>query len=122
MDHLRNVLTCCKYPKLAIDKVERRLTKPISEESKDANNQSTPGTKPTSNEVKTKGYIVIPYTQGLCKSIKKICRKFGIQTHFKGNSTIKILLVSPRIRIPWKTEVRPSTGSNVGTLHVMSNT
>ena len=25
----------------------------------------------------------------------------------------------PRTRIPWLTKVRPSTGSNVGTLHVM---
>ena len=36
------------------------------------------------------------YSQGLCKSIKRICRKYGIQTHFKGNSNIKNVLVSPR--------------------------
>ena len=40
-----------------------------------------------------KGHIVIPYTQGLGKSIKKICRKYGIQTHFKGNMTIRNILV-----------------------------
>ena len=48
-----------------------RLNKPTSEESNDANNQGTTGAKPTTNEVKTKGHIVIPSTQGLCKSIKK---------------------------------------------------
>ena len=41
------------------------------------------------NEVKTKGHIVILYTQGPCESIKKICGRYGIQTHFKGGSTIK---------------------------------
>ena len=76
--------------------MEKRLTKPTSEESNDANNQGTTDTKPTTNEVKTKGHIVIPYYQGLCKNIKKICSSYDIQTHFKGNSTIKNLLVSPK--------------------------
>ena len=71
MDHLRKALTHCRYPKWALDRVERRLTKHTSEYYNDANNQGTAGAKPTTNEVKTKGHIVIPYTQGLCKSIKK---------------------------------------------------
>ena len=69
MDHLRWAFIHCKYPKWAIYRVERRLSKPTSEGSNDA------GAKPTTNEVKTKGLIVIPYTQGLCKSLKKICGK-----------------------------------------------
>ena len=52
------------------------------------------------NGVKTKSHIVIPYTQGLCKNIKKICGRYGIQTHFKGGSTIKNLLVSPKDEDP----------------------
>ena len=83
---------------------------------------STADAQPTTNEVKTKGHIVIPYTQSLCKSIKKICSRYGIQTHFKGNSTIKTYWSSPRTRIPWLTKVGPPTGSNVGTLHVMMST
>ena len=43
-----------------------------------------------------KGHIVIPYTQGLGESIKKMCKKYGIQTHFKGNRTIKNILVKPK--------------------------
>ena len=58
----------------------RRLNKPSSETSDGVNNQSTTGTQPTTNEVKTKGHIVIPYTQGLFESIKKICGRYGIQT------------------------------------------
>ena len=78
--HLRNSLTQCKYPKWALDKVERRLNKPSSETSDGAINQGTTGTQPATNEVKTKGHIIIPYTQGLCESIKKICGRCGIQT------------------------------------------
>ena len=56
--------------------------------------------QPVTNEVNNKGHIVIPYTQGLCESIKKICGRYGIQTHFKGGRTIKSLLVSPKDKDP----------------------
>ena len=62
MDHLRKALTQCKYPKWALDKVEKRLNRPSREVTDGANNQGTVGTQPTNNEVKTKGHIVIPYT------------------------------------------------------------
>ena len=96
MEHLRKALTHYKYPKWALDRMERRFTKPTSEVSNVANNQDATGAQPTTDEVKTKGRIVIPYTLSLCKSIKRICNRYGIQTHFKGNSTIKNLLVSPK--------------------------
>ena len=100
MDHLRKALTQCKYPILALDKVEKRLNRPSREVTDGANNQGTAGTQPTTSDVKTKGHIVIPYTQGLCESIKKICGRYGIQTHFKGSSTMKNLLVSPKDKDP----------------------
>ena len=52
------------------------------------------------HEVQNKGHIVIPYTLGLCESIKKICGRYGIQTHFKGGRTIKNLLVSSKDKDP----------------------
>ena len=42
------------------------------------------------------GHIVISYTQRLGEGIKKICMKYGIQTHFKGNRTITEILVKPK--------------------------
>ena len=105
--HLRKVLTQCKYPKLALDKVEKRLNKPLTEVSDEANNQGTAGAQPATNEVKTKGHIAIPYTQGLCESIKRICRRYGIQTHFKGSNTIRNLLVSPKDKDPMVNQSGP---------------
>ena len=99
-DHLRKALTKCKYPKWAFDKVEKRLNRSTSGAIDGANNQGTTATHVATNEVKTKGHIVIPYTQGLCESIKKICGRYGIQTHFKGGNTIKNLLVSPKDKDP----------------------
>ena len=77
-----------------MDRVEKRSTKLTSEVINVANSQGTAGAQPITNEVKTKGHIVIPHTQDLCENIKVICSRYGTQTHFKGNSTIKILLVS----------------------------
>ena len=100
MRQFRKALTNCNYPKWALDKVEKRLTRSTTKVNDAANSQGTVGTKPTTNEVKTKGHIVIPYTQGLCESIKKICVRYGIQTHFKGSSIIKNLVVSPKDKDP----------------------
>ena len=47
-----------------------------------------------------KGHIVIPYTQDLGESIKRICRKYDIQTHFTGNRTIKEILIKPKDKDP----------------------
>ena len=80
--------------------MEKRCNRSTSETIDGVNNQGTTGAQAVTNEVKTKGHIVIPYTQGLCESIKKICGRYGIQSHFKGGSTIKNLLVSPKDKGP----------------------
>ena len=59
-------LTKCKYPKWALDKVEKRLNK----STRQAAVGGTTGVQTATNEVKNKGHIVIPYTQGFCESIK----------------------------------------------------
>ena len=61
-DHLRKALTKCKYPKWALEKVDKRLHRPSREVTNGVNNQGPSGAQPTTNEVKAKGHIVIPYT------------------------------------------------------------
>ena len=47
--------------------------------------------------MKSKLRVTLSYpTNNVCESIKKICGRYGIQTRFKGGSTIKNLLVSPK--------------------------
>ena len=95
-EHLRKALNKCNYPKWALDKVEKRLNKSSSQ----VNDRGNHNAQSANQGVPSKGHIVIPYTQGLCKSIKKICGRYGIQTHFKGGRTIKNLLVSPKDKDP----------------------
>ena len=95
-EHLRKALTKCNYPKWALDKVEKRLNRSTRQVNDGGNNSAQ-----TANQgVQSKGHIVIPYTEGLCESIKRICGRYGIQTHFKGGTTIKNLLVSPKDKDP----------------------
>ena len=110
-DHLRKALTKCKYPKWAFDKVEKRLNRSASEVNDGFNNQGTTVAQPVTNN----SHIVIPLTQGVCESLKKICGRYGIQTHFKGGRTIKSLLSPTRTKTLWSTKVVPSIGTNVVT-------
>ena len=96
-DHLRKDLTKCHYPKWALDKLKKRLNTSTRQAT---DPQGTTGAQPATNKATNKGHIVKPYTQGLCESIKKICGRYGIQTHFKGGRTIKSLLVSPKEKDP----------------------
>ena len=40
--------------------------------------------------------MVVPYYQGLRESIKRSCKKYEVQVHFKGGLTIKNLLMAPK--------------------------
>ena len=42
--------------------------------------------------------IVVPYTHGLWEGFKRKCNSRGIQVHFKGTNTIKILLMFSKDR------------------------
>ena len=46
------------------------------------------------------GYVVIPYTRAIAESFKNICAKYGIQVYFKGNTTIKQILIKPKDQDP----------------------
>ena len=71
MEHPRKALTHCKYPKWALEWVEKRLTMPSSEVINGADSKGTVHAQPTTNEVKTKGHIVIPYTKDNAKVSKR---------------------------------------------------
>ena len=73
-----------------VDKVEVIMTTTGDPEGRD-----------TTKDRYTKGHsIAIPYTQGLGESIKNVCKRYGIWTHFKSNSTIKYILVKPKDKGP----------------------
>ena len=128
INHLRRALRRCNYPYWAICKVQHKVLSnnqeetnnstpanpsnnnnnlAISTQSRDRNNitthNSSSGNNPNSNNKANKttvGQVVIPDTKGIAKSIKQTCCKYGIQVHFKGNTTIKQVLIKPKDQDP----------------------
>ena len=47
-----------------------------------------------------KPHIVVPYHRGLSESFKKVCSSHGVQVYFKGDITIKNLLMSSKDQDP----------------------
>ena len=45
-------------------------------------------------------YMVVPYYKGLSKSLKRPCKKHGVQVYFKGGMIIKDLLMAPKDKDP----------------------
>ena len=66
------------------------------EMSQPYNNRKNKNYSQQNNNSKKNLYVVVPYYQGLSESIKKSCKKFGVQVHFKGGVTIRNLLMTPK--------------------------
>ena len=126
-DHLRKALTKCKYPKWALDKVEKRLNRSTSEVIDGVNNQGTTAAQAATNGVKTKAHIVIPYTQGLRLTLSypthkvfvKASKRSVVDMAFKPTSKVAVPSRTswspPRTKTLWSTKVVPYTGTSVVT-------
>ena len=115
MDHLRKILTQCKYPKWALDKVEKRLNKSTSKVIYGVINQGTTGTQVATNDVKTKGHIGIPYTQGLLKVSRRSVVDMAFIPTSKVAAPSRTSWSPPRTKTLWSTRVMPYTSTSVGT-------
>ena len=73
----------CKYPDWAINRIKLKISTPKS------NNNS-------SSKTISRAHLTVSYSEGLSESVKNICKKYGIQVHFKGGKSIKDELVAPK--------------------------
>ena len=56
---------------------------------------ATNNNKGTKSNTINRRYITVPYNKGLSESFKNICKRYGIQVHFKSGKTLKDELVAP---------------------------
>ena len=87
MDHLGNVLKYNNYPKWMIDQhsrnsSERRLIDPE-----------------IGNEINKLVFISAPYFPGLSESFKQLFKYTPVQVFFKGQNTIKSMLIHPKDKV-----------------------
>ena len=79
--HLREVLTKCKYPVWALDRMEHKYFQQNKPNPITNTNRSNNNIEPSN---RTKGCIVIHYMQGLGESIKTLHRYVQPATHMDG--------------------------------------
>ena len=100
-----------QLPKWALDKVEKRLNRSTRQVNDGGNNSAQ-----TANQgVQSKGHMSFPTHKVFVKVSKRSVVGMASKTHFKGGTTIKNLLVSPKDKDPMSTKVVPSIGTNVVT-------
>ena len=94
MNTYKKVLTTCKYPRWAFNRMKKRSVL-LYYQKKNKNNDKN-GTDNKSKSDIRRNYIMVPYTKGLSGSFKNLCRKHGSQVYLRGSKTIKDLLVAPQ--------------------------
>ena len=87
--HLFQALKNCKYPTWVLNRVKMKCQNPSNKRRNNNNSQ-------WNNNIKRNLYMVVPYYQGLGESIKRSCKKYGVQVHLKGELTIKKVLMAPK--------------------------
>ena len=80
---IQRALSIGKYPDWAINRMKLKTSNPKT------NNNSN-------SKVIYRGYITVPYSEGLSGNLKNICKRYGIEVHFKSGMTIKDELVAPK--------------------------
>ena len=81
---IQDALTLSKYPMWAINRMKTKTSAPRNNN----NNQSSGPTYRSS--------ITVPYNEGLSEAFKNLCKRYGIEVHFKSGKTIKDELVAPK--------------------------
>ena len=82
---IQEALQACKYPPWAINRMKTK----INSTNKRNRNTNTPDNRP-----RHRNSVTVPYNEGLSETFKNICKRYGIQVHFKSGKTIKEELVA----------------------------
>ena len=83
--HIQEALTACQYPMWAINRMKTKMRAPRNIRNRNQENRPT-----------CKGSITVPYNEGLSETFKNLCKRYGIEVHFKSGKTIKDELVAPK--------------------------
>ena len=91
LDHIKTALQHCQFPPWALNQWHLKFT-----QSHQQSNNNTNTTNNPSNNTKNKSTIVVPYIPNTSEKFKKLCKRKGIQVHFKGTNTLRTALGNPK--------------------------
>ena len=97
LPHIKTALQHCQFPSWALNQWHHKFTHP--------HHPTTTTTSPSNNnnpddDNKNKVTIVVPYIPNTGEKFKKLCKKKGIQVHFKGTNTLRTALGNPKDKDP----------------------
>ena len=92
LEHIKTALQHCQFPPWALNQWHLKFTQ--------CNQQSNNTTNTTNNHsptdsTKNKSTIVVPYIPNTSEKFKELCKRKGIQVHFKGSNTLRTALENP---------------------------
>ena len=82
---IQEALQACKYPTWAIYRMKTKIN---------STNNRNRNTNTSYNRPMHRNSVTVPYNEGLSQTFKNICKRYGIQVHFKSGKTIKEELVA----------------------------
>ena len=81
---IQKALLQCKYPNWALNGTKLMMNTP------------KPNNSSSSSKTINRGNITVSYEEGLSESVKNICKRYGIEVHFRSGKSIKDELVAPK--------------------------
>ena len=97
LDHIKTALKLCQFHSWALNQWHHKFTQ--SQQQSNNTTNTTSNSNPTDN-TKNKATIVVPYIPNTSEKFKKVCKRKGIQVHFKGSNTLRTELGNPKDKYP----------------------
>ena len=95
LQHIRTALQQCQFPDWALNQWQHKFNNPNQPTNNNNSNNNSP---PINN--KKNITIVVPYMPNTGEKFRKLCKKKGIQVHFKGTNTLRTTLGNPKGKDP----------------------
>ena len=97
LQHIKTASQHCQFPSWAHNQWQHKFTHPNQQPT---NTTNTSNNNSPADNIKNKASIVVPYIPSTGEKFKKLCKRKGIQVHFKGTNTLKTALGNPKDKDP----------------------
>ena len=101
LSHIKTALHHCQFPAWALNQWEHKFKHPSQDTT--TNNTNTNNSTSNKNQDSNNNYkttIAVPYIPNTADSFKKLCKRRGIQVHFKVTNTLRTTLGNPKDKDP----------------------
>ena len=97
LGHIKTALKTLPIPLLGLNQWHHRFNQSQQHSNNPSNN---PNNNNPTDKPKNKATIVVPYIPNTSEKFQKVCKRKGIQVHFKGSNTLRTALGNPKDKDP----------------------